>query len=107
MTDSIVHARDAVRYLLTSPSLGGRCKPMLVGDGFDWPALLSQAEEMSGGQRLLVHVAFDLWEAGNLAGIWKLARGLDRTSFERVVTALRLYRGDEFAGSSGALRDAA
>ena len=59
----------------------------------DWPALLTEAEAMSDGQRLLVHVAHDLWRAEGEVGIRDLARGLDPTSFERVVNALRLYRG--------------
>jgi hypothetical protein len=95
MTSSTAAARDAVRYILTSPSLGERCHPLLAGEEFDWPALLAEAEAMSSGQRLLVHAAHELWEAQGVVGIWELARGLDRTSFERVVTALRHYRGDD------------
>ncbi len=107
MTGSTAAAYDAVRYLLTSPGLDERCRPMLVDDGFEWAALLAEAETMSGGQRILVHVAYDLWEAEGVVGISKLARGLDQTNFDRVVTALRLYRGDDAADSRAALRDAA
>ena len=63
LTGSTAAARDAVHYLLTSPSLGGRLGPMLVCDGVDWPAVLAEAEAMSGGQRLLLYAAYDLWAA--------------------------------------------
>ena len=58
---------------------------MLVDDGVDWAAVLAEAEAMSGGQRLLLYAAYDLWEAEGVVGIWELARGLDRSSFERLV----------------------
>ena len=106
MSGSTAAAHEAVHYILTSPSLVERCRPLLAGDGFDWPALLIEAESMSSGQRLLVHAAHELWDAQGVVGIWELARGLDRTSFDRVVTALRHYRGDEL-GSVELLRDAA
>ena len=107
VSGSTAAAHEAVRYILTSPSLGDRCRPLLDGDGFDWPGLLAEAEAMSSGQRLLVHAAHELWEAPGVVGIWELARGLDRTSFDRVVTALRHYRGDGGLGSLERLRDAA
>ena len=106
LTGSTAAARDAVHYLLTSPSLGGRLGPMLVCDGVDWPAVLAEAEAMSGGQRLLLYAAYDLWAGEGVKGISELARGLDRSSFERLVGALQLYRGDDGAGLP-ALRDAA
>jgi hypothetical protein len=95
MSNSSAAAWDAVSYLLASPSLGGRCRPLHDEGGFDWPALLDEAEAMSNGQRLLVHVAHELWEGEGLVGLSKLARGLDRANFERLMTALRIYRGDE------------
>jgi hypothetical protein len=45
---------------------------------------------MSGGERLLVHAAHDLWHAGTATRIWELARRLDSSGFERVIDALYL-----------------
>ena len=104
LTGSTAAARDAVHYLLTSPSLGGRLGPMLVCDGVDWPAVLAEAEAMSGGQRLLLYAAYDLWAAEGVVGISELARGLDRSSFERLVGALQLYRGDDGAAAGAPRR---
>jgi len=92
--ESTTHARAAVRHLLESPTLSERCRPMLAGDEIDWTALLGEAEAMSGGERRLVYIAHELWAGQAGVGLSELARGLDRSSFERVVTALRLFRGD-------------
>jgi hypothetical protein len=86
--------RAAVRYLLESPSLRARCRPLLAGDGSEWAALLAETETMSTGEQLLVHAAHDLWLGEGAVALSALARGLDGTNFERVVTALRLYRGE-------------
>ncbi|HEY2218386.1 MAG TPA: hypothetical protein VGH35_03540 [Gaiellaceae bacterium] len=103
--DPTVRARAAVRHLLESPGIAERCRPLLCADEPDWAALLEEAKTMSGGQRLLVAVAYELWEAEGAVGVSLLARGLDRTAFERVVGALRLFRGEESAPP--ALADAA
>jgi ABC-type uncharacterized transport system ATPase subunit len=92
--ESTARARAAVRHLLESPTLVERCRPLLAGDEIDWAALLDEAKEMSGGERRLVHIAHELWAGHACVGLSELARGLDRSSFERVVTALRLFRGD-------------
>jgi ABC-type uncharacterized transport system ATPase subunit len=100
--ESTTHARAAVRHLLESPTLAERCRPLLAGDDIDWAALLDEAETMSGGERRLVNVAHELWAGHACVGLSELARGLDRASFERVVTALRLFRGDRPATDAAA-----
>src|SRR5438093_11967822 len=92
--ESTTRARAAVRHLLESPTLAERCRPMLAGDEVDWAALLAEAQTMSGGEQRLVHIAHELWAGHAYVGLSELARGLDRSSFERVVAALRLFRGD-------------
>ena len=84
----------AVVHLLTSPRLATRCAPHLSEDGVDWAAILAEAETMSGGEQLLVRIAYDLWEAKGVVGIWELPRRLDRASFERVLAAFELCRSD-------------
>jgi hypothetical protein len=84
----------AVRHILTAPSLAARCAPHINDDDFAWDALLAAAATMSGGEATLVRVAFDLWEAEGVVGIWELPKQLDARNFERVLEALQLYRGD-------------
>jgi hypothetical protein len=91
----------AVRHILTSPSLGGRTAAHIGDRDFDWPGLLRAAETMSGGQQLLVAVAYDLWEAKGIVGLRELPNRLDRASFERVLDALRLCRGDVASDEDG------
>ena len=100
LTGSTAAARAAVHYLLTSPGLNERCRPMLEGDEVEWTALLAEAEAMSGGERLLVHVAHDLWEAESAVRIWELARRLDAANFDRVglIVLGQTERQDKFAG---------
>ena len=105
MSDPTSCARPAVRHLLESPAIAERCRPLVRAGDPDWAALLEEAKTMSSGQRLLVAVAHELWAAESAVGVSLLARGLDRTGFERVVTALRLFRGEEW--ESAALADAA
>lgn len=98
----------AVRHILTAPSLAGRCRPHIGADDFDWTAILAEAETMSGGQELLIRIAYDLWEAKGVVGVWELPRLLDRANFRRVITALELSRSDDPAhGASEVLRRAA
>ena len=84
----------AVRHILESPRLVARSLPYIETDGFDWPGLLAEAETMSGGEQVLVRVAHDLWTAEGAVGVHELPRRLDRPSFERVVRALVLCRGE-------------
>lgn len=97
----------AVRHILASPSIAARCNPHVGAVDFDWPALLREAETMSGGERLLVRIAYDLWEADGVVGIWELPRQLGRGNFERVLDALLVYRSDVASVRREALLDAA
>ena len=84
----------AVRHILTSPRIATRTAPYIGTDDFDWDGLLSEARTMSGGEHVLVRIAYDLWEARGLVGISDLARRLDGRAFERAVDALRISRGE-------------
>jgi hypothetical protein len=95
MTDVKAHEYEAVRHILTSPALEARTAPYIEAHDYDWTGLLSEAETMSGGERALVRIAHDLWNAEPLAGVWEIPKRLDDGNFERVIEALYLYRGDE------------
>src|SRR5438105_11520777 len=84
----------AVRHILTSPAIEARCRPYLAGEHVDWSGLLAEAETMSGGEQVLVRIAYDLWESEGVVGVWELPRRLDRTNFGRVLDALAICRGD-------------
>ena len=51
----------AVRHILASPTIAGRTAPYIGGDDFDWGGLLVEAETFSGGESLLVRIA---WTSG-------------------------------------------
>jgi hypothetical protein len=107
MNERATPEHAAARHILSSPSIAARCAPYIGEDGFDWPRLLVQTETMSGGEQLLVRIAFDLWEAKGLVGIWELPRCLDRESFRRVLDALAICRGELPAGGPAELAHAA
>jgi len=96
------HVREpeyaAVRHILTSPTIAARCRPHISEADFDWPALLAEAETMSGGEQLLVRIARSLWEADGVVGVWELPRQLGPGNFDRVLAALTIYRGDVMNG---------
>ena len=106
MSDKLGPDYTAVRHILTSAPIAARTAPYIGGDDFDWAGLLAEAERMSGGERVLVRIACDLWEAKGVAGVWEIPRRLDRGNFERVIEALVICRGDLPAGPE-ALSDAA
>jgi len=87
-------AYAAVRHILTTPNVADRCAPHIREQDFDWSRLLTESATMSGGEQLLVRIAHDLWEASGAVGIGELPRRLGPASFERVIDALELYRGD-------------
>jgi hypothetical protein len=62
-------------------------------DDFDWAGLLAETATMSGGETLLVRVAYELWNAEKTVGLWEIVRRLDSHSFERVVDALAISAG--------------
>jgi len=84
----------AVRHILTSPRIAGRTAPHIGEEGFSWYPLLVEAETMSSGESLLVQIAYDLWHGNGDVRLWELPRRLDRSSFDRVVKALELSRGE-------------
>lgn len=84
----------AVRHVLTSPPIARRTASYIGENDFDWHGLLAEAQSMSGGEQVLVGVAYDLWEPKGAVGIRDIARRLDRRNFERVIEALVLLRGD-------------
>jgi hypothetical protein len=94
MTSRLSTDHRAVRHILTAAPIAARTAPYIGDDDFDWNGLLSEAQTMSGGERVLVRLAYDLWEPNGLVGVWELARRLDRRSFERVVAALEMSRGE-------------
>ncbi len=96
----------AVRHLLTMPTVEARCRPYIGADDVDWLGLLAEAETMSGGAQVLIRLAYDLWQAEGVIGVWELPRRLDRTHFERALEALSLCRGER-AEAEAELRRAA
>jgi hypothetical protein len=83
----------AVCHILAAPVLRLRAAPYVLEDDFDWDGLLREAEKMSGGERLLVDLAAELWNAEKTTGIWEIPRRLDGQNFTRVIEALYLCRG--------------
>lgn len=96
----------AVRHILTSPSIAARCAAHVGEEEFDWAGLNAAAETMSGGERVLVRIAQDLWEATGLVPVSELPRRLDGRNLSRVLDALVLYRSGA-SGGEERLRDAA
>src|SRR6266508_753293 len=103
--ESADHA--AVRHILTSPTIAGRTADYIGDDDFDGAGLLVEQQTMSGGERLLVLSAYDLWEAKGVVGVSDLSRRLDRHHFERVIDAMRISRGELPVRTAAPLRDAA
>jgi len=97
----------AVRHILTSPTIAARTAAFIRDDDFDWEGLLVEQQTMSGGERLLVLIAYDLWEAKGVVGVSDVARRLDRHHFERVIDALSISRGDLPARRAERLANAA
>ena len=83
----------AVTHILTAPLIARRTAPYLLDDDFDWAGLARETETMSGGEALLVEIAYELWHAEKVVGIWELANRLDADNFRRVMAALSIYRG--------------
>lgn len=95
MTDPNQPEAAAVRHILASPTIASRCEPYLAGDAIDWTGLFAESESMSGGEQLLVSVASDLATREGSVALWELSERLARPTFDRVLEALELARGDE------------
>jgi hypothetical protein len=87
-------AYAAARHILESPRIAARTRPYMRDGDFDWFGLLAATETMSGGERLLVDIAHDLWEGKGEVGVWGISKRLGPSTFERVVVALRISRGE-------------
>ena len=96
----------AVRHILASPTLASRYGAH-IGETIDWPELLRTASTLSSGEQVLVRLAHDLHEATRTVGVSELPAQLGDANFERVIEALRMYRGKEPLGTSEQLREAA
>jgi ABC-type iron transport system FetAB ATPase subunit len=62
-----------------------------------------EAETMSGGERLLIDLAAELWSAEKMTGLWEVPRRLDPHNFRRVIEALYLCRGAPVAPPAAVL----
>jgi energy-coupling factor transporter ATP-binding protein EcfA2 len=89
----------AVRHVLSAPQIAPRTAAYVQADDFDFAGLGREAETMSGGEKVLVAIAHELWHAERKAGLWELVRRLDTGSFERVLEALRIARGSSAQAS--------
>ena len=88
---------QAVRHILSAPSIHARTNAHVRADHFDWAGLDGESQSMSGGERLLVDIARDLWHAEKTVAVWEVGRSLGPANFRRVVDALSLYRGESEA----------
>jgi hypothetical protein len=73
--------RDAVRHILTTPAIAHRTASHLLDTDFDFDGLRREAATMSGGEALLVRIAYELWNAEKVTGLWELPRRLDDSCF--------------------------
>jgi hypothetical protein len=87
-------AYAAARHILESPRIAARTQPYMQDEDFDWFGLLAATETMSGGERLLVDTAHDLWEGHGEVDVWGISKRLGPSNFERVVLAMRISRGE-------------
>jgi hypothetical protein len=83
----------AVRHVLDAPLIAHRTAPFVTDDDVDFEGLARETDTMSGGGRLLVGIAYELWTARKTVGLWELPRRLDGPTFDRVIEALRIARG--------------
>ncbi len=83
----------AVCHILAAPPVARRTAPYVREDDFDWDGLHQEAATMSGGERLLVDLAAELWSAEKKTGLWEIPRRLDAGNFRRVIEALYICRG--------------
>jgi ABC-type iron transport system FetAB ATPase subunit len=94
----------AVCHILAAPAVAPRTAPYIGEDDFDWDGLHREAATMSGGERLLVNLASELWSAEKTTGLWEIPRRLDAENFRRVIEALYLCRGAAVAAPAAVFR---
>jgi hypothetical protein len=98
MESTIVNADyEAVRHILTAPLIARRTSPYIDETTVDFAGLQLELATMSGGEILLVNIAYELWSAEKVTGLWELPRRLDERNFRRVLEALALMRGGSAA----------
>ncbi len=101
----IVPDYTAVRHVLGAPQIAARTARYIGREDFDFAGLNREAETMSSGEKLLVDIAGDLWNANRAVGVCDLVRKLDRTNFERVLEAFRIARGSHSGDLAELLAD--
>jgi ABC-type iron transport system FetAB ATPase subunit len=94
----------AVCHILAAPAVARRAASYVREDDFDWDGLHQEAETMSGGERLLIDLAAELWSAKKTTGLWEIPRRLDAENFRRVIEALYICRGAEVAAPVAVFR---
>jgi hypothetical protein len=57
-----------------APAVERRTAPFIREDDFDWEGLHLEAATMSGGERLLIELAAELWSAEKTTGLWEIPR---------------------------------
>jgi hypothetical protein len=60
----------AVRHILTTPQIVHRTAWCVLDSDFDFDGLRREATAMSGGEALLVRIAYELWNAEKVTGLW-------------------------------------
>jgi hypothetical protein len=94
----------AVCHILAAPVVERRTAPYVREDDFDWEGLHREAATMSGGGRLLIDLAAELWSAEKRTGLWEIPRRLDAENFRRVIEALYISRGEGVAAPAAVFR---
>jgi hypothetical protein len=86
---------DAITFLLRAPELFDRTRRFIdEGDCFiDLAALEREARPWPRNERSLVDVAHQFWTGKGAISLSGVTLGLDEENFERLVTAMRIRRG--------------
>lgn len=93
----------AVRHILAAPPIAARTATYVRPDDFDWVGIRREAETMSGGERLLVDIAYELWTGEKATGVSELPRRLGPGSLRRVVEAIAACNGSTAVAPAAAL----
>lgn len=86
---------QSVLYLLTTPLVRERAARFVDLDrrAVGFAGLAEAAAAWSSSERLLVQIAQQLWSGDGTVSLRSVAVTLDEANFERVITALRIRRG--------------